>query len=741
MKTFKLKIKTRNFLLLFLSLMIVTVSCRKSDVVDDPVDPPVNKLSVFKDQLPAIMTATDNNQLWAHLHYQIGKGLYNHTLPGNPGGENPYVKAGELVWDIYKEVKGEPSVTQEYQEISSQLTSLGTQITELQTQMSQLAIQLSIDYNQLKNYMAGLEANAYCTNIEALYSGNSVNSLDYYTAQALLNKQGAPYAVPFATLKANCIGFFIPNVMSTSGGATKNILNIYNAIVPATGLTGSILKTFADNIILDSTVTHNSTVRKASNILTTYQVFENYFTTLINYQFQGLATYANAANAIDSTGNTTRFYVDSKNPSAPGFQLMLENEIAIYLQLVDYIIVNLVDYRNLPQFEADMKYHDFALAPDTLAFNALARSRFVCALYQQAINLPYSPISGAILTPADVSDGTFLPVNNLTVSCNGKSIMATRDLDQSGGTIGIYPYTKWNNATVTASPDHYWNFYSFMDTTMKISSGSSFPISLVDNGNFTQPWHHDAAIDGKVTVKYYNPQNPDPATATSSPTSTNTMAFGFFSARWLWGYQRPSMSTPQNWNRPGAIYWQNFQSQSGYSTPDPALNFTWTDPTKYTLYPAGSEAVPPYVHTMQLAGNISGWGGDYDFFANWALEMDCLFIPMPGSGSSFSMNLFTIIQAYASCSISNTFNAYSGIGYDPGTGCPNSNIASLNPPNNQWVATQLVYPLTVSQTDTTQLLYVSEACNYDGIGGTGSINYQLQWKSQFVYKGYFDIFN
>ena len=739
MQTFRLTHKTCNFVLLFVSLMILTVSCRKSDATDDPVDPPVNKLSVFKDQQPAIMTATDNNKLPAYLHCQFGKGLYNHNLPGNVGGDNPYIKAGELVWDIYKEVKGEPSVAQEYQEISNQLTSLGAQITELQSQMSMLAAQLSIDYNQLKNYMAGLEANAYCTNIQALYSGNSVNSLDYYTAQALLNKQGSPFAVPFATLKANCTSFFIPNVIGTSGGATKNILNIYNAIVPTSGLTGSILKTFADNIILDSTVTHNSTVRKASNILKTCQVFENYFTTLINYQFQGLATYANAANAIDSTGNTTRFYIDSKDPSSPGFQLMLEGEIAVYLQLVDYIIVNLVDYRNLPQFEADMKYHDYALAPDTLAFNALARSRFVCALYQQAINLPYSPISGVILTPADVTDGSVTPVTQLTVSCNGKNITATRDLNQAGGTPGIYPYTRWNNATATASPDNFWNCYSFLDTTMNISSGSSFPLTLVDNGNFAQPWHHNAAIDGKVTVKYYNPQNPDPATATSTPTSTNTMAFGFFSARWPWGYQRPSMSTPQNWNRPDGIYWQNFQGHSGLASPDPTFNFNWADPTKYTLYPAGSETVPPYVQAMQLAGNISGWGGDYDFFANWALEMDCLFNPMPGSGSSFSMNLFTTIRAFSSCNISSTFNAYSGIGYGT-SGCPNSNIASLNPPNNQWAATQLVCPLTVSQTDTTQLLYVSEACNYDGIGGAGSINYQLQWKSQFVYKGYFDIF-
>jgi len=144
---------------------------------------------------------------------------------------------------------------------------------------------------------------------------------------------------------------------------------------------------------------------------------------------------------------------------------------------------------------------------------------------------------GAIVTPYDYTGGA-----NITLSFQGPSSFSNTIEPQQFA--GVYPYTKWVDVQ-TSSPDNQWLFYDMPSTDPNIPAGT-YNVSFTDAGSL-KPWPHNNNKLGSVSVKYYDPNNPDPNTATLEPTETNTLKFGYFSLKWPWGYQRLCTSTMGYW--------------------------------------------------------------------------------------------------------------------------------------------------------------------------------------------------
>jgi len=209
------------------------------------------------------------------------------------------------------------------------------------------------------------------------------------------------------------------------------------------------------------------------------------------------------------------------------------------------------------------------LVHDDSYIMVLARSRFFCAQVINSFEDTFG-LYGAIVTPYDYTTGTGKPVTSLTLKFSGPVTFTTTVNAQN--IVSQFPYTKWHRDAMLvahASPDQNWSFYDFSSFNNGISGnyidpnipGGTYDVSIVDNGDKNTPWFHTDTTLGRVTVKYYDPNNPTPDTATTSPTDTNTVKFGCFSGRWNWGFNSLSSVYGRGWMKPS-------KNEVPYVTPD-----------------------------------------------------------------------------------------------------------------------------------------------------------------------------
>lgn len=386
-----------------------------------------------------------------------------------------------------------------------------------------------------------------------------------------------------------------------------------------------MLAKFAVQVIIQSA----GTAKRYGNVKVAQGLLENYFTTIINYQLQAMAVYGNVVNKIDTSGSTFKLYLNGT------FRQQIVDEIGAYLKAVDFMSVNLVDFRNKKQFKSDMQYHAIAMAPDTTYFDGLARSRFIAALLQQALNLNYSIINGVIITPNDLTNGTGTPTNNISVTIGQGAISANAISYES-----TYPYTRWGQ-NATSSADNNWNFYSLGDTALKFAGGETSV--LINGADAYHPWRHEQPIQGTVKVMYYNPSKPDEATATSSPTDSNTMAFGFFSWNWYWGYMKHSMGDQADWNIPSQM---SFVEYPTFTNNPRGLGWRYTT-NDWDLFPGGwgkTHADGPFMNRIETYGTaqISSTAPAYQFQDVQTISF--YLNPPQGAGTQFAMNFFTLMD-------------------------------------------------------------------------------------------------
>jgi len=108
----------------------------------------------------------------------------------------------------------------------------------------------------------------------------------------------------------------------------------------------------------------------AANAMIVYQMLENYFLWCLTAQYQAETILLNCANVLDSTG-ALQYY----NTSLNQFEDYTNDEISAFISAVNYLVVNLDDYRD--RWSGDFAYADAGLAPDQVWSDVLPRSQLV----------------------------------------------------------------------------------------------------------------------------------------------------------------------------------------------------------------------------------------------------------------------------------------------------------------------------------------------------------------------------
>lgn len=634
----------RSLIFIIGIVVVVSSACRKRDGVNyEPITPSLQNL-VIPGKLPEILLQHEKasgNGLTAFHHFQIGKGLYQSRLFGIQGnvGDFPFFEIAELGLDIYFESRNETehAKTQaELENMNGQLTSINAELASLNASLSALAAEMSLDFTKLENFELALNAQKYFDNIGDLYSSTSNSGLLYYSQTALDIKMGLA-GPSWSILESFWQQYFSVAAGNNTSGAVASVTGLHGLVCPNSSLLqDGLLAKFAEQVIIQS----YGSAHQSQHASTALGILENYFSTIINYQYQALTVYGNIVNAQDTTGFTFREYLYGT------FRHQIEDEINAYLNTVDFMVLNLADFRNKVQFASDMQYYQLAMAPDTTYLNGLARSRFIAALLLQSVGLNYSIVNGTVITPNDLTNGKTVPVNTISGSIDASAVSFTANADKYPS---IYPYTKWNDSLAMA--DNEWNFYRIQDTAQAFTGGDH-TIQIFSSDAY-HPWRHDLPIQGVVKVLYYNPDQPDPATATLSPTDVNSMAFGFASWAWYWGFMRLSMYDFTE--RAVLPFLFNFhQGGPPIGLPNNIYGFTWTDPGQYIAFPPPplqhapppSFNPPPFLNNITYRGNVQyATGTEGSVNISLAYGVNYVLAPAPSGGSNVSMTFFTDVRA------------------------------------------------------------------------------------------------
>ena len=492
-----------------------------------------------------------------------------------------------------KEVDG---VKKEIEDVNSSIDKLSAKIDDLSKELN---IKFDKIYYGLSDEENKKDLQQYKGTISSAFFGSTKDSLSYFNQQTLLITQcketpGYPDTCTDAqknaynnasSLPANATSF----VNNHLADVQKSVLNINQFIVGDVKL----LNTSARNIL--SQLESQNIVIDSDRALNVYLMLEKVFSQLLAYQFQGAIIIANANN-YQTPGN----YYNSNNYLTGDFEHYIRQECAEFLAQVQWLAVNMRDYRDKSSYATDMNYTAQGLAPDPVYTNMLARSRFFCAQVLQHFttnrdNGGFTADNG-VKYPPDTTyynnkphndelyryefglyGAIVVPYNYTFDHANKKSMPVTLELYDSNNALvatvnsqpgdpfsrqikGRFPNTAWNTNTkgvLSATEDHQWLFYDFDFSNAKDSTGAKIKISagtysikFQENGTNAVgakgPWVHTSTNLGTLKVLYFEPQNPDKGQINAD--TTHTVLFGYFSLYWPWGFQVFSASPASSWN-------------------------------------------------------------------------------------------------------------------------------------------------------------------------------------------------
>jgi len=564
--------------------------------------------------------------------------LINTIEEGLNGGISGFIgdnSTGRLLNGITSH-SGDSGAGAQFTQISNQLTTITAQLSTIQGQLTHLLSVLNLDVAKILSNEDQDALTSYYSDIQSAYSASS-SSYTYLAKQAQGTDLTDPTAV--STLKNGAVAY---NKTFTTAMMSKDLAGLYDFIV-----SNKMLHKYATQIILQNspgtaTLSAADATASAEN---GYQLLQQKFSEVLNYQIQALIIMVDLDNYNDPTGKKAQYDINI-------FQGYLKEEIAQFLMEVNYLMLNMVDYRNTGNYTKDSgSMYTHGLVSDDTYNMIFATSRAFCAQlvnsfqpdfgFHGSIVVPnyYAPV--AIPTPAPpTSPVTTRPVTftltPYTTGSNGTRIYAADGAvtitAQPSPSTSQFPYTAWNTKN-HSFPDNNWLFYEF--TAPSDLPAGNYAITLVDNGKASTPWNHSTTDFGTVSVLYYDPTNFS-AGGTLSPTATNTFKFGSMSGRWNWGYHALSMNPMSAWQVPAkqTIKTSNTTGESstftdvnpemsnlpkGYSY-YPQSNFTAGVHALGLNLPSSTENVPMMAYTIQLsftAGPVpSGFTGTPQLYYN-----------------------------------------------------------------------------------------------------------------------------
>lgn len=742
--------KNVKIVMLIITLMLICAvfySCGDNSVTSLPTPGPApisTAMPPFNDPQLKILTdaeiASGKHNLWSSvINSMFSKG---RSIKGSGVEPLEIIMDVADVFDMITEGIEGNSTANELNNISNQVNGLSNQVGELSTQINQMENEFLQNQDIIINNQDMQQVNTLETNIESIYGNantpNTPGTFMFLCNQSLLIANDPnntnPNHISMPLLQSDKTNFE-NNPYNTNILSQVNLLN--TAICPING-NKSCLTTYANCIIT------NNTVNDPNSAMTAYIMLENYFLQIISYQLEGAAVNTNILNdnPLDPNHTQSALYMST-------LQTQLKAEVIQYLKTVNYLAVNILDYRDPKTniYVQDMNYHDVGIASDPVYINMLARSRFVCALIMQPFEQDFG-LYGAIVTPYNYTDGS-TPVTTITLNFTGPQSFSMTVPAQK--ILSQFPYTQYSGNT--ASPDNSWLFYDFstMNSTQPGTSyfdpnlpGGTYNITFNDNnGSNSYPWPHLSNQLGTVTVNYYDPNNLD-SPPTITPTGTNTLKFGYFSGRWSWGFQRMSFS---NWSQ-----WIVPKTSGGYF-PDGSKDSA--NPTCSNIPSSNYSVSPPPGNGIirNMAISVTTMKTSNDTRLAYLLQLPVT-IQQGGQnliGGSSEVQIFSNCTQDSQVNSSNSTPLYYGpyIAFGPGTimfgsnGSPSSGILivagnTYENSGNQTGPLNEKSPKNFSYTPNTSYnLLVSEqfgCVNYSGDYSQSS-NQSISWDVQLVYSG------
>jgi len=551
----------------------------------------------------------------------------------NALNKGPVIKIGTLLFSIYNNF----TVKSDLKVINNEIKGLSNYILDINAELTQLTNQLELTQVNIQDYISSLNVQNYITPIKTAYSTTSSVGLMYYSDEAVLLDEGDPTAVPLVTLQ-NQASVYVADVAAPNGIALQ-VQGIHDSICPDLAGLNGVLKDYTNKIILDPSQNgNNQNVKDPKNAMPTYLLLESFFTQLLNYQFQGLTILVNAYNYQDPTGNQSLAYINGT------FKSLLKDEIKKYLDTVNYMVTNLVDYRTSDNYVHDMNYFKYGLAPDNVYLMVLARSRFFCALITKAYEDDFG-LYGAMALPYDYSGGadinlTFQGKNNIDLTVPVKSQKIS----------GRFPYTKWETGPnyFNVSPDNQWLFYD-MTPPGDLPAGD-YGVYL--NQGTSNPWPCEDRYLGNVSIKYYDPHHPNPNTATYTETETNTVKFGYFSLKWPWNSQKISSAPFYYWVFPAKIKYKDLDSMILLNVDNPYLNNV-KESEYFVTFPFSNTS---FNNQIKMAMSKIGWSPWHAAELTFEYELQLLINinPAPGDVSFVSAQMMYYVLGNVGANYPNT---------------------------------------------------------------------------------------
>ncbi|MEI7725550.1 MAG: hypothetical protein WCK09_10630 [Bacteroidota bacterium] len=523
MKPKQLFKKITPFLLLMALMVIVAISCKKKDEEPTPTPPTPGPVlpPLFSSSPKLIMTnfeISQKNKFPASLLYNVGYGLR---------GEDPEIpmpslkKLAKVAWEVHDYVHTE----HRFDTIDSQLMQISQQLTVLQNDVVALSHQVTFVTDEILTTMKSIVANTYVTNINNAFDDSSSNtSLRFYSWNANQNQQVpvSPDTISWSKLSEYVQTDFIDVYQGANSGDDhdmKNCISQLHTLIMGNSqapysFSGSSLKTMADLIITSS----QNKIYTSEEATMAYRVVEDYFMSSLTSQFKALIVWANAAVANDTIDGPKLVaqYIQG------GFGTTVKDELSMFINVADYMAVNLYDHRTLTNFGNDMNYFGYGIKEDAICGQLIARANMVNTMILAALATPVNDFYITMALPAKYSSGV--------LGWTGGGTAYTTILDQGGSVISQYPYTYWESSAA-----YYDNVVSFYRGNGGNGGSTHVNLSQVNIGITGATWRNSGGLSGNAPIGYYDPNDLSKAPQ-STYTLTYSLAFGSVSLCWPWGY-------------------------------------------------------------------------------------------------------------------------------------------------------------------------------------------------------------
>jgi hypothetical protein len=508
-------------------LTIVAIACKRDFPVYEPEPNPAfepiikTTPALFKDRPLNIMSEYEQkNKLpfRGHILAKLGSGKVGGALHT---GWEALSTIGEVLWEAYDYHKTECN----FKEVMDQLNGIQNQLETIDGDIKNSLDVFNLKIEEFKEFFQSQELGKQFDAVDVAMDSTLMDGLLHMVNIAKAYQADTGNIVKKANMQA--LQTRLPKIAAIKilgkgdGSMPYAIQQMNSMICPATDDGTNALKSYANTVIQKC----QGQVNDTTSAMNAYLLLEGYFLKVVNYQLQAAIVYANYCNVLDPSGNSASDFLTGN------VTRIIPSEVRQFLNAVDYLAVNLTEYRKDSQYLHDMQYAGYGIAPDIIFHHVYARSQFLANLIYGISNAKYSIINGHIIVPNRYNpdgNGTTDYPNPLSVKIGSETALSSDTIFKSQ-----IPYTYWQKGV--SYPDNHWNSYR-LRSAVNSSDWSTSPITIeILAKDSITPWFHTAkSLHGSITALYYNPS--DTRQHSTTKTESCYFQFGYFTGSWYWGH-------------------------------------------------------------------------------------------------------------------------------------------------------------------------------------------------------------